>query len=104
MARPLEDGGDPDVALLRARARAAREQAEARRSRVRADLAEGKVIALEDARAQIAGLALAIRRALDMAPSYLSSDLAPDVREAAAAAMAKAIHQAMMRIDAHGKT
>jgi phage terminase Nu1 subunit (DNA packaging protein) len=100
VGRPIQDGGDPAIALLRAKAKAAREQAEARRAKVRADLAEGKVIPLEDARGQMVAMASAVRRALDLAPAYLRSDLTPEVREAATSAMRDAIHRALGEIRA----
>jgi hypothetical protein len=96
MARPLE--GDERVAEARAKARLAREQAEARRARVRADLAERHVIKLDEAREQVLALTSAIRRALDLLPSLLPSDLSPENRDACARAMEQAVERAMATI------
>lgn len=87
--------GDDAIGLARAKARAAYDHARARRERAKADILEGKAIMLDDALAQMAALASGVRRQLDLAPAYLSADLTPEVREAAAAAMAEAIHRAL---------
>jgi hypothetical protein len=96
MARPLS--GDERVADARQKARLAREQADARRARVRADLAERQVVRLDEAREQILALATGVRRALDLMPSFLPSDLTPEAREACSVAMACAVERAMATI------
>jgi hypothetical protein len=98
MARPLEDGGDSELAEKRAKARLNREIHEARRSKVKADIAEGKVIELADARQQVLSLCSGVRRALDLAPSYLPSSLLPHEREACAVALRGAIGQALIHV------
>lgn len=67
----------------------------ARREKVKADEAEGRVIRIEEAREQIQALALAVRQQLDRAASYLPSDLAPDVRAVCEKALRSAVAGAM---------
>lgn len=95
MTSEVGNHGDREIGIRRAQARAKYDEARARRERLRADAMEGKSIDLADAQAQINGLAAAVRRQLNLAPAYLSADLQPDVREAAAKAMADAIHRAL---------
>lgn len=59
----------------------------------------GQLIEVAAAQAQINALAIAIRRQLDLAQAYLRSDLQPEVREAAVAAMQEAIGRAMSELD-----
>ena len=91
------------VADARAKARLAKDQAEARRARVRADLAEGKVIPVQAATDQLLSLALGVRSALDKAPAYLPADLSPKERAAAQAALATATAKAFGLLEAKEK-
>ena len=100
MARPLDAGGGDDiVAQQRAKARLMREHAEARRANVRAAMAEGSVIRLEDAKAEIMELAASVRHALTIMPSFLPAHLSPEEREACSQAMASAAARAMQSIE-----
>lgn len=99
MPTEVSSGGDLQISLARSRARAAYDHARARREKAKADLLEGKTIFVTDALEQIQGLCSSIRRQLDLAPAYLSSDLTPDVREAAAEAMRSAITRALSELE-----
>jgi hypothetical protein len=87
------------ISLARAKARAAYDQARARRERAKADLIERRVIEVETARDQLRLLAEAVRRQLDLAPSFLPADLSPEVREASSLAMAEAICRALRELE-----
>jgi hypothetical protein len=99
MSRTFDGGGDDRVADARAKARLAKEQADARRARVRADLAERQVIRLDEAREQVLALATSVKRALDLLPSFLPSDLSPENRDACNLAMEQAVSRAMAAIN-----
>lgn len=75
----------------------------ARREKVKADEAEGRVIRIEEAREQIQALALAVRQQLDRANSYLPSDLKPEDRAVCERALREAIVGAMAALGAAGK-
>ena len=90
---------EADIQLVRSKARAAYDQARARRERAKADLIERTSIPLEYAREQVAALADGVRRQLDLAPSFLSADLTPEIREAATVAMADAISRALNELN-----
>ena len=91
-------GTDEKVAAARARARLAREQAVARRERVRADLAERRSISVEEARDAVMRLAAGVRRALDLMPSFLPADLTPEQRSSCERAMSMSVSRAMATI------
>ncbi len=100
MAQNLTAGtGDTALAQARGKARVAYEQARARRERVRADLAEGRVIELSEARQQIVSLATNIRAQLDKAQAYLPSHLSPDERSACEKALSTAIVSALRELE-----
>jgi hypothetical protein len=79
-------------------ARLKKEESDARKAKIRADVLEQKYMPVEDARSQMLAMASGVRRALDLAPSFLPSDLSPEEREACVSAMSQAHELAVQSI------
>ena len=98
MAKTL--GSTKDIQNIREVARAKREQADARRAIVRANLAEKSVIPVEHAQEQIMRLATGVRKALDSVYAELPAHLTPEERAICETAIKEAITRAMQSLDA----
>ena len=97
MAKTL--GSTEKIQEAREVASAKREQADARRAIVRANLAEKSVIPVEQAQEQIMRLATGVRKALDSVYAELPAHLTPEERQTCETAIKEAISRAMQSLD-----